>query len=271
MDGQNLYQYVGSNPLLYTDPDGLRKTTDREKSIVGRLDRLIAAAQAAKNPGFAGQVTGFKTDLLKMIEAVPVREFTCDGQTTVIPERDPTPLAIVLAALELWDTDPGNQWGEGSSDSKDFTSSNGAYATVPASQYKCNIFVGEVIFRAIGQSIPWIASAEQKGKAFPPRARDWGDKNQKIPFFDIVTGDPQIGDILPFGGHVGISLGHGIYISARDDANGVITNDGQGVIQHSHGIQIKAIGTPDLIRRSTNALGGVPTPSTQPATQPAAR
>jgi hypothetical protein len=251
--GPNTYRYVRSNPGQFVDPYGLRELTPEEQRSLEKLDDLYKKALERKDTDFANNVKKVRDDIAKRVGEV------ADGAC------DPCPLATVLAALKLWTSDPGDQWGEGIWDSKDFTSTNPAYAVTPASQYKCNIFVAESLYRGCQVSLPKHEKADEKRKFFPPRAREWGDKSVPIQDFEIVTGEPQPGDIAPVGGHVGIALGCGIYISARDTDSGAIT-DG---VQYKHGIQIKPLGTPDLLRRCTkqcsdSAPGGPPTAAPKP-------
>jgi hypothetical protein len=151
------------------------------------------------------------------------------------------PLKITLESFRLWIEDPGNRWGEGSWDSNDLDMSASCYVTVPASQYKCNAYVAEVIFLATRITFPVIESEEQPGKYFPYQAKHWGDAKKTIPHF-VVVNNPQMGDVWSNGGHTGIYLGkhNGVklYISARDDGNGVYGVDS---VQHEHGIQIKQL------------------------------
>ena len=158
------------------------------------------------------------------------------------------PLKITLESLRLWIEDPGDQWGEGILDSNDLDLSAPCYVTVPAGQNKCNGYVAEVIFLATGITFPVIESEEQPGKYFPYRAKDWGDIKKTIPHF-VVVNNPRMGDTWSNGSHTGIYLGehNGIklYISARDDGDGVYGLDS---VQHKHGIQIKQLPEGDVYR-----------------------
>lgn len=172
-----------------------------------------------------------------------------------VPAGSPLPddLQIVVQALLLWDVDRGKQWGEGSWDSSNFTPSAGDYAVVPASQNKCNAFLAEVIFKAVGVvhhgHLKEGMTRTDPHAWFPYQAKEWGDSSFTIPNFPVVS-SPVRGDILCTGGHVGIYLGHyagkDIYISARDDAVGLFAQSEQ----FKHGIQIKYT-KPGIYRRYT--------------------
>jgi RHS repeat-associated protein len=240
--GINLYGFAGNNPANDVDPDGRRDLTAAEARIAQRLARVFGEATRQGNKGVADQLGSLRADFLTRIGRSPNAA------------ADPIDLRVAVAALKLWDSDPGNQWGEGIWDSKDYQSTNWEYPTIPASQYKCNVFVAQSYYDALGVSIPYIKN--RGGTFFPPQARQWGNPNNAIygrirgelagRFGVVGTENLRLGDIIPAGGHVGIYLGHKLYISARDNANGVITGEG---LQHAHGIQIKEAPTPDLARR----------------------
>jgi hypothetical protein len=168
-------------------------------------------------------------------------------------EGDPLPpdLAIVMRALMLWSKDSGTQWGEGIWDSRDLTLTAADYATVPASQNKCNAYVAEVLYGAVGTVHKAHQSSEQARRWFPYRAREWSNPSQAIPNYPVVA-SPQLGDVWALEGHVGVYLGEyagrTIYISARDDDSGVFALD---KVQHAHGIQIKFMKPGGTYRRYT--------------------
>jgi hypothetical protein len=210
---------------------GRRSDAARERApatnAIAHLVRLAHAARSQSGgPDFAKSVDEFRTAL--------------QAKLTALAPGDPLPpdLKIVMVALALWTSDPGNKWGEGSWDSKDLTLGAADYAVVPAGQNKCNAYVAEVLHQATDQVFRAIPSKEQPGRFFPHRARDWGDRAKAIPHFPVVD-PPVVGDIVSTGGHVGVYLGtyagHTLYISARDDPLGVFGGD----VQHTHGIQIK--------------------------------
>jgi hypothetical protein len=161
------------------------------------------------------------------------------------------PQIITVESLRLWTEDPGNQWGEGSLDSNDLVMSASCYVIVPASQNKCNVYVAEVIFLTTGITFKVIESEEKPGQYFPYRAKDWGDTQKTIPHF-VVVNNPKMGDIWSNGSHTGIYLGEyngvKLYISARDDGNGVYGVDS---VQHEHGIQIKQLPDGGVYRTFT--------------------
>ena len=208
----------------------------------GALARLRYLAEVAQGEGTAGRefaraVDAFRTSLRSRLGAVL--------------EGDPLPpdVAMVTKALILWSTDPGNVWGEGIWDSTDVTLSAAEYATVAAGQDKCNTYVAEVVFQAVGTVHKVHESSDEPGRYFPYRASEWGDPSVRIPHFDIAA-NPQIGDIWSSGTHVGVYLGEyagkPLYISARDDGDGVFA---LGQVQQKHGVQIKYIKPGGVYRR----------------------
>jgi len=207
--------------------------SQQELGILDKLTRLSDAAKLEGKSDFGAAIEGFRDDLEKRF--------------TVGPSS--MELEIINNALQLWTKDPGNQWGEGIFDSKDLKMSSPDYATVPASQYKCNAYVAEIIYDATGKVFKAHPSDKEKGKFFPFQAKEWGDPKQSIPNFPVVT-DPHPGDIWSNGHHTGIYLGEyggtSIYISARDDGFGVVGTDS---VQYSHGIQIKELPSGGVFRR----------------------
>ena len=227
------------------DPEGCepgRKVYDTAEltklnnKILGKLIDLRDAAVASElisvedDVKFANAVNEFSNNIKRQVlDAVSKSEHMS------------IPQIITVESLRLWVEDPGNQWGEGSWDSNDLDMSASCYVTVPASQNKCNVYVAEVIFLATGITFKVIESEEKPGQYFPYRAKDWGDPNKTIPHFDLVS-IPKMGDVWSNGGHTGIYLGEyngvKLYISARDNGNGVYGLDS---VQHKHGIQIKEL------------------------------
>ena len=207
--------------------------------LLARLTRLsdVAGRQEAAGAQFQEALDAFK-------ETLQARMETAGTDQPLSPD-----LQLIMKALMLWSKDPGNQWGEGVWDSKDLVMSAPDYATVPASQYKCNAYVAESIYRALKIVHQAHESAQEKGKYFPYRASEWGDPKKTIPHF-VVVGQPKMGDIWSTGTHVGIYLGtyigKGLYISARDDGNGVF---GLQEAQEEHGVQIKYVKSGGVYRR----------------------
>jgi peptidoglycan hydrolase-like protein with peptidoglycan-binding domain len=169
----------------------------------------------------------------------------------------PSPLRITVEALMLWVADTGKIWGT-SDKTADYNSPAQCYATVKGEDSKCNIYVAEVIYSATG--ITQKAHAErvggvETGRYFPYRAAEWADTSKFIPYFRLDNADPKMGDIWAAItevntftrnlAHVGIYLGEyagvKLYISARDNGNGVY---GIGRVQHEDGIQIKELVDP---------------------------
>jgi len=233
---------TGTQTLAFVP--GPRPVTADENALLGRLKQLadVSASPAAGAPGaaFQGAINLFQ----KMLRA----RLNSMSHGSALPAD----LGIVMKALLLWSQDPGNMWGEGSWDSDDLILSAPGYATVPASQYKCNAYVAEVIYQSLGKIFLVHASKEEKGKYFPYQAKEWGnkDKNVDIPNFKVVT-TPAMGDVWSNGTHTGIYLGEytgkKIYISARDDGKGVFGL----TMQKLHGIQIKFLSDGGVFRRYT--------------------
>lgn len=228
--------------IIKFGPQRGRPISASEQALLDRLKLLghRAATEGTEGKDFKKVVDDFRAELTKRMSALKV--------------GDPLPedVQLVMKALMLWSTDPGNQWGEGTWDSKDLVMSAPDYATVPASQYKCNAYVAEVAFQSFGIIQKAIPSAEQSGKYFPYQARQWGDVTLTIPNFVVVT-SPNMGDIWSNGSHTGIFLGNYggklLYVSARDDGTGVFALKGQ--LQREHGIQIKYLPAGGVYRRYT--------------------
>jgi outer membrane protein OmpA-like peptidoglycan-associated protein len=220
-------------------PFSPRGYTRTEGTAASRLESLalVARREGAAGAQFAQAVTDFKAVLGARVMAVNA--------------GDPLPpdLAVVLRALVLWSRDTGTTWGEGIWYSRDVTLTAADYATIPASQNKCNSYVAEVLHGAVGTVHKAHESAQQPGRFFPYRAGQWGDANQHIPNYPVVT-DPRLGDVWSNGSHMGVYLGSYsgrlLYISARDDGSGVFALD---KIQHAHGIQIKFMPAGGVYRR----------------------
>ncbi len=214
----------------------------RVKEVSPLLEKLKRLGKKAKKEGTSG--ANFK-------KAIDVFRKTLKNRVDAAKADQPLPpdIQLVMKALILWSKDPGNQWGEGTWDSKDLIMSAPDYATVPASQYKCNAYVAEVIYQAVNVVHRAYKSEEQKGKYFPYRAQEWGNSKKTIPHF-VVVSKPQIGDIWSIGSHIGIYLGKyagkGLYISARDDGSGVFSLEKE---QKKHGIQIKYVKSGGVYRR----------------------
>lgn len=219
-----------------------RTITPAENDILARLTRLGIAAKAEGTEGaaFEAALDDFRKTLrFRMNDLSP---------GALLPDD----VDLVMKALMLWSADPGNKWGEGSWDSNDLVMSAPDYVTVPASQYKCNAYVAEVIYQSLGFVYRIHEAAQAKGKYFPYRAREWGDPGLTIPNF-VPTTTPRMGDVWSNGSHTGIFLGEyagkKLYISARDDGNGVFGLKAQ--VQKEHGVQIKFLPDGGVYRRYT--------------------
>jgi hypothetical protein len=219
-----------------------RTITPLESGILSRLTRLgiVAHAEGAEGATFKAALDDFRKTLrFRMNDLSPGAALPVD-------------VDLVMKALMLWSTDPGNKWGEGSWGSEDLVMSAPDYVTVPAEQYKCNAYVAEVIHQSLSLVYRVIESAQHKGKYFPYQAKQWGDPATAIPHF-IQTTTPRMGDVWSNGSHTGIFLGEysgkKLYISARDDGDGVFGLKDQ--VQKEHGVQIKFLGDGGIYRRYT--------------------
>jgi outer membrane protein OmpA-like peptidoglycan-associated protein len=216
-----------------------RKLGPGESELLARLKYLAEVASREGAPG---------SDFAKAVDAFRI---SLRAQLNGVREGDPLPpdVAMVAKALILWSTDPGTIWGEGVWDSTDVTLSAAEYATVPAGQNKCNTYVAEVVYRAVRVVHKVHESSDQPGRYFPYRAREWGDPSVTIPHFRVEV-TPQMGDIWSSGTHVGIYLGEyagkKLYVSARDNGDGVFALD---EVQKEHGLQIKYINPGGVYRR----------------------
>ncbi|MCC6625959.1 MAG: hypothetical protein IT340_01030 [Chloroflexi bacterium] len=194
---------------------------------------------------FSKSLAAFRKELQARLAKVPAGEAL------------PPDLDLIMKSLALWSDDPGNIWGEDDfteffTDHEDLELSSYQYATVAKSQNKCSAFVAESVYQSVGVVHKVYQSREQAGKWFPYRAADWGNLVRVIPHFQIVS-QPVMGDIWSNGSHVGIFLGEyagkKIYISARDDGDGVFGLLGEA--QHEEGIQIKFMPDGGVFRRYT--------------------
>lgn len=89
----------------------------------------------------------------------------------------------------------------------------------PYLAWKCNFFVGDVLKEA-GIPIPWTwQDGTIQDFMRPPLAQEWSNTNYHIPGWTIVH-NPQPGDVVAFGGHVGIVYKAGESISA--DGNSIV-------------------------------------------------
>jgi outer membrane protein OmpA-like peptidoglycan-associated protein len=219
--------------------------TPAESAVLIRLDRLAKVAapegpeEGTTGADFSKAVADFRAALKSQMDAVPYSE-------PLPPDVD-----IIMKALVIWSTDPGNQWGEGRWDSNDLIMSAHEYATVPASQYKCNAYVAEVVYQSLALVFKHIPAAESPGHYYPFQAHEWHDPTVTIPHFTVVTA-PVMGDVYATETHSGIYLGEyagkRLYVSARDTGGGVFALDS---VQKKHGVQIKVIPEPGVFRHYT--------------------
>ena len=225
---------------IYGQPQP-RGITAEEQTLLDRLAKLSAIAKTEGTAGveFQKVLDSFKQTLTSSIQSLSA------GQPL------PHDVDLVMKALMLWSKDPGNKWGEGWWDSDDLVMSSHSYVTVPSGQYKCNAYVAETIYQSLRLVFLVHEAAQAKGQYFPYRAGEWGDVNLVIPKFAIVQ-TPKMGDVWSNGSHTGIFLGEysgkKLYISARDDGDGVF---GLDKVQQEHGVQIKYLPDGGVYRRYT--------------------
>jgi RHS repeat-associated protein len=89
---------------------------------------------------------------------------------------------------------------------------------------KCNLFV-DTQFEAAGYRLPNIGGnrfLRALGR-YPPGAANLSRANYALPGWPVVSGPPQPGDLIAYGGHVGIVTGEKMSISASP--NGRVEND----------------------------------------------
>lgn len=225
------YSFVANSPLNGSDPFGKRDLRESDKLTLSALERLAAATEGEGRGDDAANIRAIAVDLKGDITLVP------DGK------RDPNDLQVRLAALKLWrdDSDKFRKAKE---------TKVGPYTEWPAGAWKCNSFIAATLWDAysiiVDQSGFWGTN--------PPIANVWGDPEAKIakdggPYgatFPVRKQDPMPGDILAFpapegyAGHVGIYLGHGMYVSATVDYQ----NHRPGLdVQPPDGLVIKSLPT----------------------------
>ncbi len=80
-------------------------------------------------------------------------------------------------------------------------------------------------YEASGYNLPNTGGSQisQLLGRYPPGANNLSDPNYELPGWPVITGTPQIGDLIAFNGHVGIVSGDKTTISASTD--GVKEND----------------------------------------------
>ncbi|MFZ4455001.1 MAG: hypothetical protein ACOYOT_02145 [Bacteroidales bacterium] len=94
---------------------------------------------------------------------------------------------------------------------------------------KCNKFVADVL----DQSGAGVGLPNEPGRSDllrgatggrPPTASQWASPDYEIPDWEVVSDNPQPGDIVSYKGHVGIVFSNGLSISATI-YSGVVLND----------------------------------------------
>jgi RHS repeat-associated protein len=230
VDGYNLYQgYFVPNGL---DPLGLRDETHEEAQVLVALEELAKDAEKNGDKNLANNIRKAAADIKNKIKNSPSED------------KDPAKMKMVLLALKVW-------YGQSNAGlpifRKEGTSACPGYSTVgKAGGYKCNYFVTYVWVTATGHK---PTGSGLLGNS-PPSASSWSDPenikdpNKKSP---PTKGSGSPGDVVhfPLRGahhHIGICLGYGVFVSARDrsaEVGEVIPPDKKGPLNPVDGVQIK--------------------------------
>lgn len=94
----------------------------------------------------------------------------------------------------------------------------------PAGTFKCNLFA-DTQYESAGYNLPNIggSSLSRALGRYPPGAQSLSSSSYAVPGWPVVSGPPQPGDLMAYGGHVGIVSGPRSTISAAP--GGVVEND----------------------------------------------
>lgn len=228
----NRYSYVMNNPLRYTDPNGHRPLTSAEQSALKGMGTLQSAV-SAQHKEFADSVGAFVKDFSAKVSAVPT------GQ------KDPANLAIASSAITIWNS--GNAKYNRERGKEQDTSVEGLTTLSKTIPINCNYFVAEAIQQATDEK---LGKTSWSGNVWPPAANTYStpEKDKRLKNFSTVA-TTEMGDIISFpqpgdSGHVGVALGHGLYVSAR--TGDVPGTSGKNPIQPFSGVQVKDIPTDEL-------------------------
>lgn len=226
--GMNLYGYCGNNPVCATDPLGLQVERPTAWVNLGASNdpddwnsqwpsyantndiKAILAAYAWKFPWLKWSESSISFYGQGHRSGGDKGDKRGDGPGPV-PGPAPTPvkkspkairLAIVVHARD--------QIGSGAWNRDAFN------FPLPSGAYKCNLFVADILAES------GASPGNAPGRFTPYSAAEWADPKVTIPKW-IVTSEPQVGDVISSGRHVGIVTGVGLTTSAT--ANGVVEND----------------------------------------------
>jgi RHS repeat-associated protein len=239
--GINLYRYCSDNPANSTDPLGLRDETYEERQVLTYLEELAKDAEKKGMKNLASNIRKVIEDIKKKIKDSPSEE------------NDPMRLKVGLLALKEWSyqsrTGIAQFRQQGKAVCPKYSTPCDA-GKAGGFKYKCNYFVTYVWVTATGHRPPGSGLFGNS----PPAASKWGDPvNIADPTKNEVPGKGSglLGDVVHFpldGGahhHVGICLGNGVYVSAREhkpDFGNVIPEGGKLPLNPPDGLQIKEEG-----------------------------
>ncbi len=184
----NRYTYTLNNPLNVVDPDGRRALTRQEEQDIEKLRKQAEGKSAAD----AKAINNAADAMVNAIHAVRT------GQ------KDPQGLGIALKAIhQIGNTRYGYQ-GAGLSVSR-----NGITIHATSGEWKCNIFVAAMHIVGVPTGLgpngfPTVTG--QHGEDLAPSANQLGNKNIPLGHLPVVTGSPQMGDVVAFPTNHG--LGH---------------------------------------------------------------
>ncbi|MER2490616.1 RHS repeat-associated core domain-containing protein [Catenovulum sediminis] len=90
--------------------------------------------------------------------------------------------------------------------------------------YKCNLYA-DTSYESSGYKLPnvggsWLSALFGR---FPPGAQSLSDQSYALSGWPVVSGPAQVGDLVAFGGHVGIATSSSTTISASP--SGLVEND----------------------------------------------
>ncbi len=214
----SLYLFLANSPLDNVDILGLRALSAQEAKLIQELNALAASSRRS-DPEFSAALATVIQDIEGLIASVRGAE-------------DPVGLRIGLTALQVWQS----RW-------KAFWTYN-PKVRGPT----CNKYVADVLTEA-GEEVAVFPRKRRPGRR-PPGTGEWHDPatgelarfkvkwtitpdgtpaTQKFEILADLVYDylvsfprPSFGDVISYPTHVGIYLGHGLYVSAtagEDPAN----------------------------------------------------
>jgi len=198
------YSFVSNNPIMRVDPTGMLDTkfdvlmedgTTETKEIDGGVDETHTIAESDFNA---------------------LQELHNNGESETY-EKHIGQLGLGTKGYDIALTARGY---EGRTDwSYDQKKGN-----FPASSYKCNKFVQDVLSEN---------DAAPPG-AWPPLAGTWGNKHAGIEGWSVITGSPKLGDVVGANYPYTDASGHVVIITGINPRTGTITSMGT-VNSHSIG------------------------------------